>query len=86
VPERFSVVSSDAVVMLVGPSGAGKSTLARKHFRATGIISTDALRALLTNSPVNLTATPMALRLLYEVLDYRCHILLRGEQALPALL
>jgi protein phosphatase len=38
-----------ALIILVGPSGAGKSTFARRHFRATEVVSSDACRALLAD-------------------------------------
>jgi len=38
-----------AVVALVGPSGSGKSTFARKHFRATEILSSDFCRGLVSD-------------------------------------
>jgi len=40
-----------ALVLLVGPSGSGKSTFARKHFRATEIVSSAACRGLLNAIP-----------------------------------
>jgi ABC-type sulfate/molybdate transport systems ATPase subunit len=36
------------LVVLLGPSGSGKSTFARKHFLPTGILSSDACRALVS--------------------------------------
>ncbi|MBT9559512.1 MAG: polynucleotide kinase-phosphatase [Myxococcales bacterium] len=38
-----------SLVVIVGPSGSGKSTFARKHFRATEIISSDTCRGLVSD-------------------------------------
>jgi protein phosphatase len=35
-----------SLVVLIGPSGSGKSTFARRHFRPTEVISSDACRAM----------------------------------------
>jgi protein phosphatase len=44
-------VPDPALVLLVGPSGSGKSTFAQAHFRPTEIVSSDAIRAMLSNDP-----------------------------------
>jgi protein phosphatase len=36
-------------VLLVGPAGAGKSTFAARHFSPTEIVSSDSIRAMLTD-------------------------------------
>lgn len=38
-----------SLVILIGPSGSGKSTFARKHFRPTEILSSDACRGLVAD-------------------------------------
>ena len=38
-----------ALVLLIGPSGAGKSTFAAAHLKQTEIVSSDDLRAMLTD-------------------------------------
>jgi len=53
-----------ALVLLVGPSGAGKSTFATKHFGPTEVISSDALRAMLTDDPADQDASAEAFRVL----------------------
>lgn len=35
-----------SLVILIGPSGSGKSTFARKHFRPTEVLSSDACRGM----------------------------------------
>src|SRR5205823_13140495 len=35
-----------SLVVLIGPSGSGKSTFARKHFRPTEVLSSDACRGM----------------------------------------
>ena len=37
-----------SLVVLVGPSGSGKSTFARRYFRLTEILSSDACRGMVT--------------------------------------
>src|SRR5947208_4120144 len=38
-----------SLVVLVGPSGSGKSTFARRHFRPTEVISSDACRGMVSD-------------------------------------
>ncbi len=57
-------VPDPALVLLVGPSGAGKSTFAAAHFRPTEIVSSDALRAMLTDDPADQGASAEAFHLL----------------------
>jgi polynucleotide kinase-phosphatase len=53
-----------ALVVLVGASGSGKSTFARKHFKATEIVSSDACRGLVSDDENNQAATGDAFELL----------------------
>lgn len=55
-----------AVVVLIGPSGAGKSTFARKHFKPTEILSSDALRGWVRDDEQDQDATRDA----FDVLAY----------------
>ncbi len=55
-----------ALVTLIGPSGCGKSTFARKHFKATEVLSSDFCRALVSDDENNQAATKDA----FEVLHY----------------
>ena len=41
-------VPSSALVLLIGASGSGKSTFASKHFDADAVVSSDALRGILS--------------------------------------
>jgi protein phosphatase len=53
-----------ALVVLIGPSSSGKSTLARRHFRPTEILSSDACRAWVCDDEVDQTATQDAFEVL----------------------
>src|SRR5919205_2663662 len=55
-----------SLVVLVGPSGCGKSTFARRHFRATEVISSDFCRGLVSDDENDQGATNDA----FEVLHY----------------
>lgn len=55
-----------ALVLLVGPSGAGKSTFARRHFKPTEVLSSDACRGLVSDDETNQDATKDA----FEVLRF----------------
>ncbi len=60
IPER-------ALVVLVGAPGSGKSTFAARSFAPTEVLSSDAFRAMLTDDPADLDATPAAFELLHAV-------------------
>src|SRR5262245_4319585 len=55
-----------SLVVLIGPSGSGKSTFARKHFRATEVLSSDVCRGLVSDDENNQAATTDA----FDVLHY----------------
>jgi len=55
-----------SLVVLIGASGSGKSTFARKHFKATEILSSDYCRGLVSDDENNQAATKDA----FEVLHY----------------
>ncbi len=69
-------IPGDALVLLVGVAGSGKSTFARHHFAATEILSSDALRAVITDDESGQGATDDAFDLLHRILAMR---LLRGR-------
>jgi protein phosphatase len=54
-----------SLVVLVGPSGCGKSTFARAHFRPTEILSSDALRAVVSDDEADQSATHDAFEALH---------------------
>jgi protein phosphatase len=60
-----------ALVVLIGPSGAGKSTFARKHFKATEILSSDYCRGLVADDENAQTATTDAFQVLHFIASKR---------------
>jgi len=60
-----------ALVLLIGPSGCGKSTFARKHFKATEILSSDFFRGMLCDDEMNQAASADAFELLHLVCSKR---------------
>jgi protein phosphatase len=61
----------DALVLLVGPSGCGKSTFAARHFAPTEVLSSDAMRAMVADDPMDQAATDAAFELLHTALALR---------------
>jgi len=57
IPER-------SLVLLIGAAGSGKSTFARKHFKSTEIVSSDALRAMVSDDEADQSASGDAFHLL----------------------
>ena len=72
-------VPVDAMVLLIGVAASGKSTFARRHFAPTEILSSDALRAVITDDPPAQAATDDAFDLLHRILAMR---LRRGRESL----
>ena len=64
-------ISDPSLVLLIGPSGSGKSTFARRHFRATEVLSSDFCRALVCDNENDQTATNDAFELLHFILNKR---------------
>ena len=58
------VIPELSLVLLMGASGAGKSTFARKHFRASEVLSSDYCRYLVSDDENNQAATSDAFELL----------------------
>ncbi len=65
------VLPSGAMVVLIGASSAGKSTFAARHFAATEILSSDAMRAAVADDAEDQTATDAAFELLHTALALR---------------
>ena len=60
-----------SVVALVGPSGSGKSTFARRHFKATEVLSSDYCRGLVSDDENDQAATSDAFAVLYFIAGKR---------------
>jgi predicted kinase len=56
-----------ALVVLIGPAGSGKSTFAKKHFRATEILSSDFCRGLVADDESDQSASKDAFEVLYFI-------------------
>ena len=56
-----------SLVILIGPSGCGKSTFARKHFKATEVLSSDFCRGLVSDDENNQAATKDAFEVLHFI-------------------
>ncbi|MEV6065260.1 polynucleotide kinase-phosphatase [Nocardia sp. NPDC052001] len=59
------------LVVLIGSTGSGKSTFARKHFRETVIVSSDACRGIVSDDENDQAATPDAFALLHHIAGVR---------------
>src|SRR5512134_888149 len=64
-------IPSDALVLLVGIAASGKSTFARRQFGPTEVLSSDEMRALVTDDPSAQGATDDAFDLLHRILAMR---------------
>ena len=60
-----------SLVVLVGPSGCGKSTFARKHFKATEVLSSDFCRGLVSDDENDQAATRDAFAILHMIAGKR---------------
>jgi protein phosphatase len=65
------VLPDPSLVVLVGAAGSGKSTLADRLFRPSEIVSSDALRAAVTGSEADQTASAVAFRILHRTVGRR---------------
>ncbi|MBS1713871.1 MAG: polynucleotide kinase-phosphatase [Armatimonadetes bacterium] len=60
-----------SLIVLVGASGSGKSTFARKHFKGTEIVSSDACRGVVDDDENSLEATNDAFELVHFIVAKR---------------
>src|SRR5882724_9041772 len=60
-----------SLVVLIGPSGSGKSTFARKHFRPTEVLPSDACRGMVSDDENNQAVTNEAFALLHYIASQR---------------
>ena len=65
------VLPPEALVVLAGPSGCGKSTFAAQHFAETQVLSSDRLRAWLTDDENDQSVSGMAFQVLYDLVGKR---------------
>src|SRR5271170_7067636 len=72
-PRKIEVPTLSLVV-LVGASGSGKSTFARRHFKPTEIVSSDACRAMLADDENDQTVTKEAFALLHVIVEKRLRL------------
>lgn len=70
------VLPDPSLVVLVGAAGSGKSTLAARVFAPDEILSSDALRAVVSGNEADQSASAVAFRILHDSLARR---LTRGE-------
>jgi protein phosphatase len=56
-----------SLVVLIGPSGSGKTTFARRHFRPTEVLSSDACRGLVADDENDQSATSEAFEVLHFI-------------------
>ena len=64
---RLFKIPDLSLVVLIGASGSGKSTFARKHFKATEILSSDYCRGLVSDDENNQAATREAFEVLHFI-------------------
>jgi protein phosphatase len=65
------VLPDPSLVVLIGAAGSGKSTLAARLFPADEILSSDAMRAVISGNEADQRATGAAFRILHQSLERR---------------
>ena len=68
---RLIALPADALVILIGISASGKTTFAARHFRTSQVLSSDLLRAMITDDPTAQEATDDAFDVLHRLLAMR---------------
>lgn len=64
-------IPDPSLVVLIGAAGSGKSTLAARLFASDEIVSSDALRAVVSGAEDDQTASRVAFRILHRTVDRR---------------
>jgi protein phosphatase len=65
------VIADPSLVLLVGAAGSGKSTLASRLFAPDEIVSSDALRAVVSGDEADQTVSGLAFRILHRMVERR---------------
>ncbi len=69
--EKNIITPDPSLVLLIGASGCGKSTFAKKHFRDTEVLSSDRLRAMISDDEDNQVVTRDAFEILHLIAEKR---------------
>src|SRR5215472_15597535 len=64
-------IPDPSLILLIGPSGVGKSTFAARHFNPTEIVSTDRLRAIISDDEGDQSVNQAAFGLLHRIVRAR---------------
>lgn len=65
------VIADPSLVLLIGAAGSGKSTLAARLFAPDEIVSSDALRAVVSGDEADQSVSAVAFRILHRTVDRR---------------
>lgn len=65
------VLPDPSLVVMVGAAGSGKSTLAARLFVPDEILSSDALRGIVSGNEADQTVSPVAFRILHRTMERR---------------